>query len=110
MIRSLSIIAAGVFAIGFASTVKSATARPATAATTPKKVEFGPDGLPVGPTHDTYLRVCSGCHVSTIVTKQRLDREGWDDVVTTMIDRGAQATPQEARQIAAYLAAGFPEH
>jgi hypothetical protein len=32
---------------------------------------------------------------------------GWDSVIANMIERGAPATPEEGRTIAAYLAAQF---
>jgi hypothetical protein len=139
VIRTLSVIAASVFAIGCASSVAqtalaqtpaptaampgpptaSATAAPAAAApaaapaTAPAAAPaaaaaLGPDGLPTGPGHELTMRVCTACHGPEMFTEKRFDRNGWDDTVQMMAGRGAQATPEEFKQITDYLAAALP--
>jgi competence protein ComEA len=65
--------------------------------------------LPAGPGHDTMVRVCSACHAPEIAAQQRLNRAGWDELVETMVSRGAQANEAEVAEIKAYLAKNFPE-
>lgn len=131
MIRTLSVIAASVFAIGCASSVAqtalaqtpapaaampgpptaSATAAPAAAAPAAAPAAaaaLGPDGLPTGPGHELTMRVCTACHGPEMFTEKRFDRNGWDDTVQMMAGRGAQATPEEFKQITDYLAAALP--
>ncbi len=133
MIRTLSVIAASVFAIGCASSVTqsalaqtpapaaaapvAATPAPAPAAAAPAPaaaapaaaaVALGPDGLPTGPGHELTMRVCTACHGPEMFTEKRFDRNGWDDTVQMMAGRGAQATPEEFKQITDYLAAALP--
>jgi mono/diheme cytochrome c family protein len=60
------------------------------------------------PGAEMFLQICSSCHAPEIVADKRLDRSGWDDVVHTMIGRGAAATEAEAQQIIDYLAATYP--
>lgn len=128
VIRTLSALAASVFVIGFgASLAQSAVAQtpaapaavaaPAptpTAAVPPAAnaaaapAALGPDGLPVGPAHELTMRVCTACHGPEMFQDKRFDHNGWDDVVQMMAGRGAQATPEEFKQITDYLAAALP--
>lgn len=89
MIRTLSIVAASVFTLG----VGAAFA-----------FENGPDGLPTGPGHDTFVTVCSACHAPELVLDKRMDYAGWDELVQTMVGRGASASPEEITAITKYLA------
>jgi putative heme-binding domain-containing protein len=63
--------------------------------------------LPEGPGKAEFQRTCSGCHVITVVTAQRLNQSGWENVVDNMVSRGAQASPDELQQIVRYLTANF---
>lgn len=62
---------------------------------------------PETPGQATFQRTCSGCHSITVVTSRRLTRVGWENVVDTMVSRGAQATPDELQQIVSYLTANL---
>lgn len=62
---------------------------------------------PETPGQATFQRTCSGCHSITVVTSRRLSRAGWENVVDTMVSRGAQATPDELQQIVSYLTANL---
>jgi mono/diheme cytochrome c family protein len=88
VIRTLSIVAVSVFALGVGVAFAQA----------------GPDGLPVGPAHDTFVTVCSACHAPDLVLDKRMDYAGWDELVQTMVGRGASATPEEITAITKYLA------
>ena len=47
------------------------------------------------------------CHDLERVTVASRTKDDWDRIVQNMVTRGAVATPDEARTIAAYLAAQF---
>ena len=66
--------------------------------------------LPPGPGRDTTVKVCSRCHAPAVLAAQRLDEQGWYDMVQVMIGRGAVATDDEADTVAAYLARSFPKN
>ncbi len=63
--------------------------------------------LPEGPGKADFQRTCSVCHSITVVTARRLSYSGWENVVEDMISRGAQAAPDEEKQIVRYLTANF---
>ena len=56
---------------------------------------------------ETFQRTCSPCHATTRITSHHLSHAGWENVVDNMISRGAKATPDEQKQIVAYLTAKF---
>jgi mono/diheme cytochrome c family protein len=64
--------------------------------------------LPEGPGRDVTVRVCAQCHSPEIAAQQRLDAQGWKDLVNQMANNGANATDAEFDTIAKYLAASFP--
>lgn len=49
-------------------------------------------------------RTCAGCHSIDVVTSQRMSAKEWNNVVQTMVGRGAQASDAEAKSIVDYLA------
>lgn len=65
------------------------------------------DALPPGKGHDLVQRTCSSCHSVGVITSQRHDADGWDQIVGVMVQRGAKATDDEQDQIVDYLAANF---
>ena len=65
--------------------------------------------LPLGPGHDTMVRVCSGCHAPEVAAQQRLSQQGWKELVDTMAARGAQGSEADFAEITAYLAKNFPD-
>lgn len=67
-----------------------------------------PPALPPGPAHDLTVRVCSGCHAPEIAAQQRLNRQGWEEVIEMMASRGAVASDAELAQITEYLSTNFP--
>ena len=64
--------------------------------------------LPAGPGRDVTVKVCAQCHSPELVASQKLDAQGWKDLVNQMANNGAQATDAEFDQISKYLAASFP--
>ncbi|WP_162875609.1 c-type cytochrome [Sphingomonas crusticola] len=81
-----------------------AIAAPAPATAQPSQAST----LPPGPGHDTVVKVCSACHAPEIAATQRLTPAGWDELVETMVGRGAQASDAEVAEIKAYLSKSFP--
>jgi mono/diheme cytochrome c family protein len=64
--------------------------------------------LPDGPGKEATERVCSACHGAEIVLGRGLTRDGWTQVVSDMVQRGAQGSEEDFTQIVEYLAANFP--
>jgi mono/diheme cytochrome c family protein len=64
--------------------------------------------LPEGAGRDVMVRVCAQCHSPEIAAQQKLDTQGWKDLVNQMANNGANATDAEFDTIAKYLAASFP--
>lgn len=64
--------------------------------------------LPEGPGRDVTVRVCAQCHSPEIAAQQKLDAQGWKDLVNQMANNGANATDAEFDTIAKYLATAFP--
>jgi len=63
--------------------------------------------LPPGPGADVTVKVCSSCHGMDQVVGERHDAAGWTGVVNDMINNGASATDDEAKQIVDYLTTNF---
>jgi competence protein ComEA len=53
------------------------------------------------------LVVCNKCHQPERAASVRLTRDGWNDLVQEMIQRGAQGTPEQFAAIVNYLATNF---
>jgi hypothetical protein len=49
------------------------------------------------------VKVCSGCHAMQIVMDTPKDYDAWHDTVQSMIDRGAQGTPDEFDLVMQFL-------
>src|SRR6185295_11643447 len=64
--------------------------------------------LPEGPGRDVMVRVCAQCHSPEIAAQQKLDAQGWKDLVNQMANNGANATDAEFDTIAKYLTTAFP--
>jgi len=96
LIRYLIAGAAACLTVGVGATIAAPVA------------ETAADGLPAGPGHDAFVRVCSSCHTPDIVMDKRLDRAGWEETVQMMIGRGATASESETEEIIDYLAKAYP--
>jgi mono/diheme cytochrome c family protein len=64
--------------------------------------------LPEASGGDTVQRVCGACHPATIVAGHGMTREGWGQVVASMITRGAKGSPADFQSVIDYLAKNFP--
>lgn len=64
--------------------------------------------LPDAPGRDTVQRVCGACHPATIVLGHGMTKEGWGQVIASMITRGAKGTPADFETVTDYLAKNLP--
>lgn len=69
----------------------------------------GAELLPQGAGRDATLRVCTGCHAPDVIVNRTQKNAAWSDVVQAMVEKGAEATPSEVAEIAAYLKKALPE-
>jgi len=63
--------------------------------------------LPGGPGKDLVEARCTACHDLERVALVKRQKADWPALVTNMVGRGAVATPEEAQDIASYLASHF---
>ena len=63
--------------------------------------------LPDAPEKNTFLKVCSGCHPPEAVAGRMDTPKNWARKVESMMNRGAEATPEEITLINAYLNRDF---
>ena len=54
-------------------------------------------------------KICSGCHAPEIVIGRHDTKDGWTQLVSSMVDKGANGTDDEFNTIIEYLAANFPK-
>jgi hypothetical protein len=73
-------------------------ARAAQAPTSP------PPAPPPGPGLVLVNERCGFCHATTQATGVRKTRANWEAVVQSMVDRGAELTPEEQAVVTDYLA------
>lgn len=50
---------------------------------------------------------CAACHSPDIVTEQRHTQADWDEIIDTMVSRGAALTDDEHKTLLAYLSAAY---
>jgi len=63
--------------------------------------------MPDGPGRDAVGKVCTQCHGMDNIRKMRLDKDGWSDEISQMIDRGAEGSDDEISAVTDYLVAHF---
>ena len=81
-------------------------------ATTPRRQvpaaeQTPPDSLPEGDGKALVLHICTKCHGISVFAKLRMNRVGWANEVSSMVDKGASGTDVELKTIVDYLAANF---
>lgn len=50
---------------------------------------------------------CAACHAPTLATESRHTQAEWDDIIDSMISRGASLTDDEHKTLLAYLSAAY---
>lgn len=68
-----------------------------------------PSQLPDGPGKATMQKICSGCHAPEIVVGRHETKDGWEQIVSDMVNKGANGTDDEFNEIIDYLATNFPK-
>jgi competence protein ComEA len=64
--------------------------------------------LPEGKGRDAVKKMCGGaCHDLDVIVAERLSKQGWTNVVDTMISRGATGSDEEIAEVVDYLATHF---
>jgi hypothetical protein len=63
--------------------------------------------LPPGPGQAETIRLCGTCHPPERGASVRLTREGWEDVITKMVNLGAKGTDAELEAVLEYLSTHF---
>ncbi len=63
--------------------------------------------LPAGKGKDLLEKICAECHGVDIIVSQKMDKDGWQGVVDSMVARGAGGTKEELDTIVDYLAKNF---
>lgn len=92
------------FQAALAASLLAGTAAIAQPAAEPPGAEL----LPAGEGRALVVQTCSMCHSLEVVSQQRLDANGWADLVQMMRDRGAQGSDDDMAHIVTYLAGAFP--
>lgn len=64
--------------------------------------------LPPGPGRATAARVCTACHEADVIIHRPDKSVAWTDVIQAMVERGAEAKPNELAEIRAYLDKTLP--
>ena len=65
------------------------------------------DDLPPGAGSGVVSRICTVCHAVDKIRQRRLSRDGWEDIVDDMVERGAKLTGEEKETVLAYLEENF---
>jgi cytochrome c5 len=63
--------------------------------------------LPDGPGKEVVLTVCTQCHDLQRVRRERLNAEGWSEILLTMLNEGAPLTDKDFAAALRYLAKNF---
>jgi competence protein ComEA len=71
------------------------------------EAQFSGEGMPEGPGKAEMVRVCGLCHEPQRAASIRLTRDGWADVIDSMIKRGARPSDGDVPIILDYLATNF---
>lgn len=63
--------------------------------------------LPDGPGKEVVLNICTMCHDLSRVRRNRATAEGWEEVLSNMLNEGAPLTDQDFAVVLNYLARNF---
>ncbi len=84
---------------------ESAPAPPSAAAPAAPKPQVV---LPDGEGKDIVAKKCTVCHTPVRIVQSARSEDEWRDLVQTMVDRGADVSPEEAETVVRYLSKNFP--
>jgi mono/diheme cytochrome c family protein len=63
--------------------------------------------LPEGEGKNLVQKVCNDCHGPENYLNKHMDKDGWEKVVSDMVEKGATGTDQEYDIVVAYLTKNF---
>jgi hypothetical protein len=63
--------------------------------------------LPDGPGKEVLLNVCTQCHDLQRVRRERLNAEGWSEILLAMLNEGAPLDDTDFASVLRYLARNF---
>jgi cytochrome c5 len=63
--------------------------------------------LPDGPGKEVVLTVCTQCHDLQRVRREKLNAEGWSEILLAMLNEGAPLTDKDFAAVLRYLARNF---
>ncbi len=63
--------------------------------------------LPDGEGKEVVAKMCTHCHGTSVFSRMRMNKIGWEDEVVSMIEKGAVGTQDEIRIVVDYLAKHF---
>jgi competence protein ComEA len=66
-----------------------------------------PDPLPEGDGKKLVVKICTDCHGPEQIVAKRRTKEEWDDVISDMIQKGAEGKGDEFDAVVAYLVKNF---
>ncbi len=69
-----------------------------------------PEALPEAPGREETFHTCIACHGTAVISRSRLSREGWDDLMDWMTEKHGmpRLEGEDRRVIVDYLARVFP--
>lgn len=67
-----------------------------------------PAELPPGPGRDLTVKTCVRCHQADVITRRRMSRPEWKDMVDVMVRMGASANAKQKAEIVKYLSKALP--
>lgn len=67
---------------------------------------FG-QALPDGKGKAEFERICSSCHTTAMVARQKNTADGWKSIVDDMVSRGAQGSQADLDNVVLYLSTNF---
>jgi glucose dehydrogenase len=74
---------------------------------TPEDLKSPGPPLPNGEGKEAVAKMCTRCHGTTVFTRMRMSRTGWEDEVVSMIEKGATGTEDEIRIVVDYMVKHF---
>ena len=104
ILTSAVLVASLMGAHAFAGDQPAAVAAPAASAPAGAATGTAP---PPGPGLDMINEHCKFCHTTAQVFTKKRSAEEWGAVLQTMMDRGAELSPEETKGILDYLTANY---
>ena len=63
--------------------------------------------IPDGAGKDVTVNLCGNCHDVEVVKQYHLGKDGWTDIISKMIEKGAEGTDEELNTVLGYLVKNF---